>query len=139
PHVPGGLEGRLLGIVQAHYLDLCKTDTLRIRGPKEFPGAARLRPLKRALGRVVAPAGRRGRWYDVMDRFVTDRAMAPLFDRYRPSLVATASPGLIFSEIPVLRTARRRRVPTIAVDLSWDNLTNKFLPPRHVDRLVVWN
>ena len=65
--------------------------------------------------------------------------MEPLFDRHRPSLVATASPGLIFSEIPVLRAARRAGVRTMAVDLSWDNLTNKFLPPRQVDRLVLWN
>src|SRR5262249_6514690 len=45
----------------------------------------------------------------------------------------------IFAEIPVLRTARRRHVRTMAVDLSWDNLTNKFFPPRQVDRLVLWN
>jgi CDP-glycerol glycerophosphotransferase (TagB/SpsB family) len=65
--------------------------------------------------------------------------METLFARHRPSLVATASPGLIFAEIPVLRAARRARVRSIAVDLSWDNLTNKFLPPRQVDRLVLWN
>ena len=27
----------------------------------------------------------------------------------------------------------------MAVDLSWDNLTNKLLPIRRVDRLIVWN
>ena len=27
----------------------------------------------------------------------------------------------------------------MAVDLSWDNLTNKLFPIRRVDRLVVWN
>lgn len=138
-HVPGGFEGRLLGVIQARYLQICSTDTLRIRGSQEFPGAARLRSLKRLLGRVAAPGGRRGRWYDVSDRLVLDPAMEALFDRYRPALVAAASPGLIFSEIPVLRTAKRRSVPAIAVDLSWDNLTNKFFPPRQVDRLVLWN
>ena len=53
--------------------------------------------------------------------------------------MAAASPGLIFSEIPFLRTARRRSIPAIAVDLSWDNLTNKFFPPRQVERLLLWN
>jgi hypothetical protein len=62
-----------------------------------------------------------------------------LFERYQPTLVATASPGLILAEIPVLRAARRAGVRTMAVDLSWDNLTNKLLPPRRVDRLVLWN
>jgi hypothetical protein len=62
-----------------------------------------------------------------------------VFDRHRPTLVLVATPGLIFAEIPLLRTARRRDVPTMAVDLSWDNLTNKLLPIRRVDRLIVWN
>ena len=138
-HAPAGLEGRLLGIAQARYLDICKTDTLRIRGPKEFPGAARLRSVKRLLARGVAPHGSHGDWYSVADRLVRHPEMEQAFARWQPTLVATASPGLIFSEIPVLRTARRRSVPTMAVDLSWDNLTNKFFPARQVDRLVLWN
>lgn len=138
-HVPTGLEGRLLGVIQARYLQLTTTDTLRIRGPKEFPAAARLRTIKRLLGRIVAPDGARGDWYSVSDRFVVDPEMDGVFDRRDPALVVTASPGLIFAEIPVLRAARRRGVPAMAVDLSWDNLTNKFFPPRQVDRLVLWN
>src|SRR5262249_13608016 len=117
----------------------CTTDTLRIRGAKEFPGGARWRRLKRLLGRMAAPHGPRGDWYGVIDRLVDDRAMTHGFDRYRPTLVAGATPGLIFSEIPVMRTARRHSIPAMAVDLSWDNLTNKFVPTRRVDRLVVWN
>jgi hypothetical protein len=139
PHVPAGLEGRLLGVVQSCFFSVCPTDTLRIRAPKEFPGANRWRRAKRLLGRVLAPHGSQGEWYDRMDRLVSDPAMAAVFERHRPSLVATASPGLIFSEIPVLRTARRAGVSTMALDLSWDNLTNKFLPPRQVNRLVLWN
>jgi hypothetical protein len=139
PYVPKGFDGRLLGILQARYLQICKTETLRIRGPKEFPGATRYRAIKRAIGRVIAPGAQQGRWYDVADRLVGDSEMEALFARHQPTLVATASPGLIFSEIPVLRTARRRSVPSMAVDLSWDNLTNKFLPPRRVDRLLLWS
>jgi hypothetical protein len=139
PHAPAGFEGRLFGVLQARYLEICKTDTLRIRGPKEFPGAMRYRATKRALGRILAPGGRRGDWYGLVDRLVADPGSALLFERHQPTLVATASPGLIFSEIPVLRTARRRSIPSIAVDLSWDNLTNKFFPARQVDRLVLWN
>ena len=139
PHAPAGFEGRLFGVLQARYLQICKTDTLRIRGPKEFPGATRYRAAKRLLGRILAPGGRRGDWYGAVDRLVTDAGTAPLFERHQPTLVATASPGLIFSEIPILRTARRLSIPSIAVDLSWDNLTNKFFPARQVDRLVLWN
>jgi CDP-Glycerol:Poly(glycerophosphate) glycerophosphotransferase len=139
PHAPAGFEGRLLGVIQSCFFAACKTDTLRIRAFKEFPGARRWSGLKRLLGSVVAPQRSTGDWYERSDRLISDAVMEPLFDRYRPALVATASPGLIFSEIPVLRTARRRGIPTAAVDLSWDNLTNKFFPPRQVDRLVLWN
>ena len=139
PHAPIGFEGRLFGVVQARYLQICQTDTLRIRGPKEFPGGARLRSLKRLIGRFVAPGGSRGDWYTMVDRLVNDPGVEPIFDRHHPTLVAAASPGLIFSEIPILRTARRRSIPAAAVDLSWDNLTNKFFPARQVERLVLWN
>ena len=138
-HTPNGLEGRLLGIIQSRFISVCKTDTLRIRAAKEFPNARRWRRIKELLSSAVAPDGPKGNWYGRADRLVRDPAMEALFERHRPSLVATASPGLIFAEIPVLRAARRARVRSIAVDLSWDNLTNKFLPPRQVDRLVLWN
>src|SRR5579862_2403858 len=140
PHTPAGLEGKLFGIIQSGFVEACRTDTLRIRAAKEFSGARRWSAVKRLLGRaVVAPRGAEGEWYDRTDRLVRDPAMERLFARYQPTLVATASPGLIFSEIPVLRAARRAGVRTMAVDLSWDNLTNKFLPPRQVDRLLLWN
>ena len=45
----------------------------------------------------------------------------------------------MFSEVPLLRTARRRGVFSMAIDPSWDNFTNKLIPVRQVDRLVVWN
>jgi hypothetical protein len=138
-HVPGGVEGRLLSCIQARYLDVCRTETLQIRAGKELLGRPQSLPLKRLLGRIMAPAAARGEWYALADRFVRDAAMDGVFERHRPALVATASPGLIFSEIPVLRTARRRSTPTMATDLSWDNLTNKFFPPRQVDRLLLWN
>ena len=65
--------------------------------------------------------------------------MEELFDRHQPVLVVAANPGLVFSEVPLLRTARRRGVRSMAIDPSWDNFTNKLIPVRQVDRLVVWN
>jgi hypothetical protein len=61
------------------------------------------------------------------------------FDKYQPDMLVTDSPGLIFAEVPLLRTAARRGIRTIAVDASWDNFTNKLIPVRRVDRLLVWN
>src|SRR5207247_1342536 len=119
PHVPRGLEARLLGIIQARYLETRTTETLRIKLAANHTGTAlKYRRLKAALGRIVAPHGDAGRWYDWADRFTADPAVDEVFDRYRPTLVAVATPGLIFAEIPLLRTARRRGVRAVAVDLS---------------------
>ena len=55
-------------------------------------------------------------------------------------LLVASNPGLIFSEVPLLRTARApRRAARMAIDPSWDNFTNKLIPVRQVDRLIVWN
>jgi CDP-Glycerol:Poly(glycerophosphate) glycerophosphotransferase len=139
-HVPAGIEARLAGLVQARYLEARTTDTLRIKLAAGHAGTQlRCRRLKAFLGRLIAPHGESGRWYDWADRLIADPAAAEVFDRHRPTLVAVATPGLIFAEIPVLRTARRRGVPALAVDLSWDNLTNKLFPLRRVNRLILWN
>jgi hypothetical protein len=141
PHVPGGLEARLLAIVQAGYLASGATESVRIRRAEAVAkGTVRWIRTKRALARALAPSMLRSttRW-DVSDRVVSHGAAQALFDRYRPSLYVASSPGLIFSELPLLRTAAQRRVRSMAVDPSWDNFTNKLLPVRRVDRLVVWN
>jgi hypothetical protein len=140
PHVPAGLEARLLGIIQARYLEARTTETMQIKLAAGHAGTAlRGRKVKALIGRGLAPRGGGGRWYDLSDRLVSDPYADAVFARHQPTLVAVSTPGLIFAEIPVLRTARRRRLKTMAVDLSWDNLTNKLFPIRRVDRLIVWN
>ena len=90
------------------------------------------------LDNVASVADAAGYAFEHVD--VCDRpALEGVFARHQPTLVAVSTPGLIFAEVPVLRTATRHGVPSIAVDLSWDNLTNKLFPIRRVDRLVVWN
>lgn len=140
-HVPSGLEARLLAIVQASYLSQGQTESVRIRlAEARANGIIRWLPLKGLIGRVlVQPFTRNGSRYAVSDRLVSHPAMEALFDRYQPVLVIAANPGLVFSEVPVLRTARRRGVRSMAIDPSWDNFTNKLIPVRQVDRLVVWN
>ena len=54
-------------------------------------------------------------------------------------MLVASSPGLILAEVPLLRTAVRRGIRAMAIDPSWDNFTNKLLPVRRVDRLLVWN
>ncbi len=140
-HTPAGLEARLLAIVQASYLSRGQTESVRIRlAEARANGIIRALPVKAAIGKLlVEPFTHNGSRYALSDRLVSHRAMERLFDEHRPMLVVAANPGLVFSEVPLLRTARRRGVFSMAIDPSWDNFTNKLIPVRQVDRLVVWN
>ncbi len=140
-HTPQGLEARLLAIVQASYLSRGQTESVRIRlAEARAKGIIRALGVKAAIGRLlVEPFTHHGSRYAVADQLVSHPAMEQLFETHRPSLVIAANPGLVFSEVPLLRTARRRGVFTMAIDPSWDNFTNKLVPVRHVDRLIVWN
>jgi hypothetical protein len=140
-HVPAGLEARLLAIVQASYLSQGQTESVRIRlAEARANGIIRWLGLKGLIGRVlVQPFTRNGSRYAISDRLISHPEMDRLFDRFRPILAIAANPGLVFSEVPLLRTAKRRGVRSMAIDPSWDNFTNKLIPVRQVDRLVVWN
>jgi hypothetical protein len=140
-HRPAGLEGRLLALVQAAYIDSAVTESVKIRRA-EAAGNKSIRWIraKRLLASAIAPSMvRKETRYDLLDRAVAHPWADELFDRFRPAMLVASSPGLIFSEVPLLRTAARRGVRSLAVDPSWDNFTNKLLPVRRVSRLIVWN
>ena len=141
PHQPAGVESRLLSLMQAGYLESGVTESVRIRRAEAHAkGTIRWIGLKHLIARTMIPSlVEKGTRYDAIDRRVSHPQAAATFERLRPSLVVTSSPGLIFSEVPLLRTARRRGVRTMAIDPSWDNFTNKLMPVRRVNRLVVWN
>jgi hypothetical protein len=141
PHRPAGLEGRLLALVQAAYIDSGVTESVKIRRA-EAVAKKSIRWIrgKRLLAETLAPSMvRKESRYAVSDRLVSHPAAEQLFNRHRPSLLVASSPGLIFSEVPLLRTASRRAIRSMAVDPSWDNFTNKLMPVRRVNRLIVWN
>ncbi len=141
PHRPHGLEARLMALIQAGYIGSGVTESVRIRRAEAAAGKTiRWIGAKRLIARAVASSMvRKESRYDLIDRMVAHPWADALFDRYRPALLVASSPGLIYSEVPLLRTAVRRRVRSMAVDPSWDNFTNKLLPVRRVTRLIVWN
>jgi len=141
PHQLEGLEARLMALIQAGYLDSAVTESVKIRREEATrKKTVRFIRAKRLLAGLLAPSMlRKPTRYDLIDRLIAHRWAGDLFDRYRPALLVTSSPGLIFAEVPLLRTAVQRSVRTIAVEPSWDNFTNKLIPVRRVDRIVVWN
>jgi hypothetical protein len=141
PHKPAGLEARLLALMQAGYIGSDITESVKIRRIEaQAKGTIRWIRAKRLLAQLAAPSMvRKSTRYALSDRLVSHPWAEALFDRHRPVMLVTSSPGLILSEVPLLRTAIRRRVWSAAIDPSWDNFTNKLLPVRRTDRLVVWN
>lgn len=141
PHAPSGLEARLLALMQAAYLESGITESVRIRRAEaQAKGVIRWIGAKARLARVLAPSlVEPANRYTLSDRLVSHSHAESLFDKHAPDLLVVSSPGLILSEVPLLRTAVRRRVRAMAIDPSWDNFTNKLLPVRRVDRLLVWN
>ena len=140
-HRPEGLEARLMALVQAGYLESGITASVKIRREEALAkGVLRWLPLKKQIARAIAPSLlRKATRYDVIDRLVSHPHAEKLFDVHQPRLLLVSNPGLIMSEVPLLRTAKKRRIRTMAIDPSWDNFTNKLIPVRRVDRLVVWN
>ena len=140
-HRPEGLEARLQTLMQACYLESGITRSVEIRRAEaQVKGTVRWIGAKARLAKLLMPSvARPESRYDLSDRLVSHAHAETLFEKYSPSLVVVSSPGLIFSEVPLLRTSVRRRVRAMAIDPSWDNFTNKLLPVRRVDRLLVWN
>ncbi len=141
PHRPTGVEARLMALVQAAYLDSGVTESVKIRRAEATEkGAVRWVTAKKLIASVVAPSlVNRATRYDLSDRWVSHPWAEALFDRYQPAMLVVSNPGLILSEVPLLRVAARRQIRSVAVDPSWDNFTNKLIPVRRVTRLIVWN
>jgi hypothetical protein len=141
PHRLAGLEARLMALIQAGYLDSAVTESVKIRREEATrKKTVRLIRAKRLLAGLLAPSMlNKPTRYALIDRLIVHRWASDLFDRHQPALLVTSSPGLIFAEVPLLRTAVQRKVRTIVVEPSWDNFTNKLIPVRRADRMVVWN
>ena len=115
PHRPAGLEGAAdgAGAGRVHRLgrDRVGEDPPRGGGCEEdHPMDSREAPA--GGGALRRRSSRRRRRYAARSIGSISHPWAErLFDRYRPSLLVASSPGLIFSEVPLLRTARAARRP----------------------------
>ena len=86
----------------------------------------RSRPLRRALLALE------------LRRYV-EEAHRDLFERHRPDLVVTTSPGYFKPDARVLREAALHGVPSASVILSWDNPTSKGYRGANPDVVIAWS
>jgi hypothetical protein len=95
--------------------------------------------LAAAKSLIVRAPVTRPLWYRVAVALSHAPDIEALFAHHRPALVVTASAGFLTAEVPLIYAARRAGVPTLGVDLGWDNLVSKYHTIVPVDRLAVWN
>lgn len=119
--------------------NVIETETLRIQrgGGPLSPRMGLLKRLIAYVSRTILgnPKGRRLlRAIDM--RFGGRQEIRALFDRYSPNLVFVAN---LFSvlDIEVLREAKSRRIKTLGMIKSWDNITSKGLVRQLPDKVIV--
>jgi hypothetical protein len=61
-----------------------------------------------------------------------------LFERYRPDLMISSTPGWRLDRY-ILRAAARRGLPTAAIVQGWDNPSSHALPGAKVDWITCWS
>lgn len=95
------------------------------------------------IGRFIAPIFIPLKW--VVDFIwlgffsrLFDKPLEYLFNNYRPDLIFIHA-FFELTTIPFIRIAHRRKIKTLGMTLSWDQLTSKgsFYGP--IDKLLVWN
>ncbi len=131
-----------MALMQAGYLESGITESVKIRRDEALAkGTVRWLPLKKQIAGAIAPSMLRPPTrYDVIDRLVA-HPHAEQAVRRSPAVAA----GGLESRADLLRGAaaadRKDSAASaaMAIDPSWDNFTNKLIPVRRVDRLVVWN
>jgi hypothetical protein len=62
-----------------------------------------------------------------------------IFEKENPDLVITVSPGPYWTDQMVMEEASRRRIPTLCVVMSWDNLYSRGPLIRRPDQMAVWS
>ncbi len=110
-----------------------KRETLRRQRPLRYLAS---RCLNLFLGNL--PFLRRSYMWGESKLFAA-REFDPVLTQYQPDLVVTGTPGFNRHDVHVLRSAKRLRIPTATVMLSWDNLTSKGYMNGIPDYLLVWS
>ncbi len=60
-------------------------------------------------------------------------------EKYHPSIVITATPGLSFMEAWAILCAKKFKIPSVCINFSWDNLTTYPRSVRKTDYIIGWN
>jgi len=110
-----------------------KREALKKQNPRRYRAS---RALNAVIGRI--PLLRRS-YMAAEAKMFPGREFDDLFARHRPNLIVTGTPGFNPYDIHILRAAKRNKIPSATVIMSWDNLTSKGYMNGVPDHLLVWS
>lgn len=102
------------------------------------PRRKRLFPIMRLAVAILRRAHWARRWLLKAQTRFTSNIYGDLFDKYKPDLVVTGTPGWRFDRY-LLREAAARDIPTASVIVGWDNTSSYSLPGATVDWITCWS
>ncbi|MEQ6123446.1 CDP-glycerol glycerophosphotransferase family protein [Pseudotenacibaculum sp. MALMAid0570] len=71
--------------------------------------------------------------------FTKPKMYEDIFEKYKPDLVIVTRVLSYSKDYSIMRMAAKKKIPTISLVSSWDNLTSKGFFPFSLKSLVVWN
>lgn len=118
-------------------LDAVDSYVLQVQG--EAQGKRKLLfPAMRALVGMLRRSKRARRKLVDLQRRYTPDIYGDLFDRYKPEMVISSTPGWRLDRY-LLREATSKGIPNTAVIVGWDNTSSYSLPGAPVDHITCWS
>ena len=142
---PAGRSRRMLALLRKYQMGGARDSGALMEKYRDMQ--AGLRPDQPVFARAV-DAAMRVLWRSARlrkgvlaleTRLDRDKAYGEIFERVRPRLVVTTTPGFVRADVAALREARRRGVTTATAIYSWDNPTSKGYRGADPDHIVAWS
>ncbi len=126
---------RICWVNEFDYLDSVKYFYLRPNYRNNWKRRL-FRSLGRPFSRILAAS-----FFTGLESLFLSRSAVfdQLVKKHRPVLTITATPGFDPWEAEIILLSKKAKVPTAAVDFSWDNLTTNLKHIRKTDFLISWN
>lgn len=83
----------------------------------------------------------KARWFTAMEYLLLPESAKFLsyVKEFQPSLLVTATPGFDAVESELILLAKKSKIPSVAMNATWDNLTMNCKHIRKTDYLIAWN
>lgn len=99
------------------------------------------RRLWKLLGKLIPRPLSRADFFTALEKLLLPNSnlFRSYVKKYQPNLILTSTPGFSGLEAEAIILAKKNKIPTAAINFSWDNLYNIAKQIRKPDYLITWN